>query len=509
MRRKRKSYSVSEKLALVSAVESGRKKVDICREYGISASTLSSITKNKDSIMGAYEESRLEAKRLRKAAREDLDRALLCWYHQAVACGTPISGPLLQAKAEQIAAELGYEDCSVANAWVERFKRRHSLTYARERGKTSSSAESEVGDADAWLSTAWPQIRSGYEPWDIFSAVETGLFFRALPKESAQLSDSRCEQGQLAHDRLTVYVCANMSGDEKRPLVVVGASPLPRNVTLPGLNYAVNDKAWMTRQVFLEELGRWERELDARKRKVLLLVDHMACHELVKRSSFRNIELVYAPPNTMGMLLPLDRGVVGALKRNYRKALLVQTVLQDIPTILPVREALRLLTVAWKDVKGSTIRAAFAVCGLQSFYNVIDDDAAGDCGQQEESGPLELWASRYNLPDDVVDGIGEFERMDEFVSTCAKLQYDQGGDEASNQPPSCRSDSSKEPAMKRDEIAAPFEVLDAVALLLKYCENPPPGIAKADAERTVDALITLRSQTQIIAFKKSCTAVSD
>lgn len=498
---------MSEKLALVSAVESGRKKVDICREYGISASTLSSITKNKDSIVGAYEESRLEAKRLRKAAREDLDRALLCWYHQAVACGTPISGPLLQAKAEQIAAELGYEDCSVANAWVERFKRRHSLTYARERVK--SSADSEVGDADAWLATAWPQIRSGYEPWDIFSAVETGLFFRALPKESAQLSDCRCEQGQLAHDRLTVYVCANMTGDEKRPLVVVGASPLSRNVTLPGLNYSVNDKAWMTRQVFLEELGRWERELDARKRKVLLLVDHTACHELVKRSSFRNIALVYAPPNTMGMLLPLDRGVVGALKRNYRKALLVQTVLQDIPTILPVREALRLLAVAWKDVKASAVRAAFAVCGLQNIYSVLGDDGAGDCGQQEDSGPLELWASRYNLPDDVVDGIGEFERMDEFVATCAKLQYDQGSDEGSNKSPSSRSDSCKEPAPKRDEVAAPFEVLDAVALLLKYCENQPPGVAKADAERTVDALISLRSQTQIIAFKKSFTAVSD
>lgn len=496
--RKRKSYSVTEKLALVAEVEAGRKKVDICREYGISASTLASITKHKEQFMAAYEESRLKAKRLRKATREDLDRALLRWYHQATASGTPISGPLLQAKAEKIAADLGYENCSVPNAWIDRFKKRHALTYARERKEMGA----DIPDVDTWLNTSWPQIRTGYSSWDIFSAVETGLFFRALPKEAAQLNGASCEHGQLAQDRFTIYLCTHMTGDERRPLVVVGASPLSHSIVLPGLTYAVNEKSWMTRRVFVEELRRWDRELESRKRKVLLLVDQTGCHELGKKANLKNIDVIYPPPNTSGLLIPLDQGVVHSLKRNYRRALVVHTVLQEIPTVLQVHEALRLLAVAWRDVKDRTVRSAFGACGLHSIHH-LNDSAEEDGDRDETDDPLELWSSHYDLPEDLVDGIGEFESIDEFVATSAKLQTDQVGDDSGEQRlSSSRTDGSALSSKKADSIA-PYEVLDAVDLLLKYCENSPLGISTADAEKAAVGLNALRASAQVTAFKRT------
>uniref|UniRef100_A0A224Z619 Tigger transposase n=1 Tax=Rhipicephalus zambeziensis TaxID=60191 RepID=A0A224Z619_9ACAR len=496
--RKRKSYSVTEKLALVAEVEAGRKKVDICREYGISASTLASITKHKEQFMAAYEESRLKAKRLRKATREDLDRALLRWYHQATASGTPISGPLLQAKAEKIAADLGYENCSVPNAWIDRFKKRHALTYARERKEMGA----DIPDVDTWLNTSWPQLRAGYSSWDIFSAVETGLFFRALPKEAAQLNGASCEQGQLAQDRFTIYLCTNMTGDERRPLMVVGASPLPHSIVLPGLTYAVNEKSWMTRRVFVEELRRWDRELESRKRKVLLLVDQTGCHELGKKANLKNIDVIYPPPNTSGLLIPLDQGVVHSLKRNYRRALLVHTVLQEIPTVLQVHEALRLLAVAWRDVKDKTVRSAFGACGLHSIHH-LNDSAEEDGDRDETDDPLELWSSHYDLPEDLVDGIGEFENIDEFVATSAKLQTDQVGEDAGEpRLSSSRTDGNALSSKKADGIA-PYEVLDAVDLLLKYCENSPFGISRADAEKAAVGLNALRASAQVTAFKRT------
>lgn len=493
--RKRKSYSVTEKLALVAEVEAGRKKVDICREYGISASTLASITKNKEQFMAAFEESRMKAKRLRKATREDLDRALLRWYHQATASGTPISGPLLQAKAEKIAADLGYENCSVPNAWIDRFKKRHSLAYARDRKEMGA----DIPDVDTWLNTSWPQIRTGYSSWDIFSAVETGLFFRALPKEAAQLSGASCEQGQLAQDRFTIYLCTNMTGDERRPLVVIGASPLPHSVVLPGLTYAVNERSWMTRRLFLEELRRWDGELESRNRKVLLLVDQTVCHELSKKANLKNIDIIYPPPNTSGFLIPLDHGVVHSLKRNYRRALVIHTVLQEIPTVLQVHEALRLLAVAWKGVKDQTIRSAFGACGLHSMHHLNDNAEDGD--HDETDDPLELWSSRYDLPEELVDGIGEFEAIDEFVATSAKLQSDKGGDDA-GELSSSKADGGALSSKKADGIA-PFEVLDAVDLLLKYCENSPLGISRADAEKAAEGLNALRFSAQMTAFKRT------
>lgn len=496
--RKRKSYSVTEKLALVAEVEAGRKKVDICREYGISASTLASITKHKEQFMAAYEESRLKAKRLRKATREDLDRALLRWYHQATASGTPISGPLLQAKAEKIAAELGYENRTVPNAWIDRFKKRHAITYARERKEMGA----DIPDVDTWLNTSWPQIRSGYSSWDIFSAVETGLFFRALPKEAAQLNGATCEQGQLAQDRFTIYLCTNMTGDERRPLTVVGASPLPHSVVLPGLTYSVNEKSWMTRRVFVEELRRWDRELEARKRKVLLLVDQTVCHELGKKANLKYIDVIYPPPNTSGLLIPLDQGVVHALKRNYRKALVVHTVLQEIPTVLQVHEALRLLAVAWRDVKDKTIRSAFGACGLHSIHHL--NDSAEEGGDHDGTDdPLELWSSHYDLPEDLVDGIGEFENIDEFVATSAKLQTDQVGEDAGEQRLCLsKTDGNTRSSKKADSIAS-YEVLDAIDLLLKYCDNSPLGISRTDAEKAALGLNALRASAQVTAFKRT------
>ncbi|KAL3229458.1 hypothetical protein MRX96_023554 [Rhipicephalus microplus] len=455
--RKRKSYSVTEKLALVAEVEAGRKKVDICREYGISASTLASITKHKEQFMAAYEESRLKAKRLRKATREDLDRALLRWYHQATASGTPISGPLLQAKAEKIAAELGYENRTVPNAWIDRFKKRHAITYARERKEMGA----DIPDVDTWLNTSWPQIRSGYSSWDIFSAVETGLFFRALPKEAAQLNGATCEQGQLAQDRFTIYLCTNMTGDERRPLTVVGASPLPHSVVLPGLTYSVNEKSWMTRRVFVEELRRWDRELEARKRKVLLLVDQTVCHELGKKANLRRYP------------------------RSYRSARPCDF---------------------WPSLGGtSRTRPSGPLSGLvvctASTISMTAPKKDGD--HDETDDPLELWSSHYDLPEDLVDGIGEFENIDEFVATSAKLQTDQVGEDAGEQRLSLsKTDGNTRLSKKADSIAS-YEVLDAIDLLLKYCDNSPLGISRTDAEKAALGLNALRASAQVTAFKRT------
>ena len=58
----------------------------------------------------------------------------------------------------------------------------------------------------------------------------------------------RCIGGKKSKERMTVLVCANMSGTEKLPLLVIGKSAKPRcfkNYKVP-VDYEANKKAWMT-----------------------------------------------------------------------------------------------------------------------------------------------------------------------------------------------------------------------------------------------------------------------
>lgn len=484
--RKRKSFSVKEKLAILAEVETGRKKVDICREYGISMSTLSTFMNHKDAYRTAFQESRYKARKLRRSNTEDLSRALLRWYHQSSALGMPINGSLLRNKAQHLARCLGYQDFTVSTAWIHRFRRRHCLN---EHDQQYKNARQDLSDADAWLTTSWPQLSSGYSPWDIFSAVEVGVLFRVLPGNARQFRGSICEQGQCADERLTVFLCANMAGDEKRPLLAVGCGPLSKPAAASSVRYGFNERAWMTREIFVEELKRWDCELDARKRKILLLVDHCPCHLVSGKVGLRNIEVVYPPPNKGGNLLPLDHGVVQDFKRRYRKVLLVHSVLQEVPRPPPLEEALRLLNSAWKKVKGPTVRLAFAACGLHSD-NTFDDSA-----DDSDNIPLEEWASQFNLREDLVSGICEYDCIDDFLVTSGKLEA-----EGLHAYPGAVAAVVSVSSVEQPSFS--LGALDAVGVLMEFCEKSA-SLLSAGNGSVMEALVELRTNIEAIAFQSN------
>ena len=102
---KRKGLSVTAKMEIIKAVESGRKKGDIAREFGIAPSTLSTILKNKSDIKTKFELAKFEPtrQRFRNATYEDVEEALLRWFNANRAKNLPINGPLLREKADQLA----------------------------------------------------------------------------------------------------------------------------------------------------------------------------------------------------------------------------------------------------------------------------------------------------------------------------------------------------------------------------------------------------------------------
>ena len=84
-----------------------------------------------------------------------------------------------------------------------------------------------------------------------------------LPDKTFEFKDVKCHGGKQSKDRLTVHVCANMSGTDKLPMFVIGKSKNPRfkNVKSLPTEYVANKKAWMTSEIFINWLHQIDKKM--------------------------------------------------------------------------------------------------------------------------------------------------------------------------------------------------------------------------------------------------------
>ena len=67
----------------------------------------------------------LKRKRVQSSRYEDVDEALLKWFHVARDQKVPVSGPLLLSKAKEFAEKLGNHSFQGSVGWLAHFKKRH------------------------------------------------------------------------------------------------------------------------------------------------------------------------------------------------------------------------------------------------------------------------------------------------------------------------------------------------------------------------------------------------
>ena len=104
------------------------------------------IIKNKDRIYKAFEQSLCapNKKRLTTAAHKDIKDALILWMKFARSCQVPISGPVLQTKAQELASELGHPDFRCSSGWLSRFKEWHGIVFKNVCGESADVDEESV-----------------------------------------------------------------------------------------------------------------------------------------------------------------------------------------------------------------------------------------------------------------------------------------------------------------------------------------------------------------------------
>ena len=128
-------------LEVILEVEKGlNTKTQIAKDVDVPLNTLSTWVKKADDYKNAYETQGFgsQNKRMKKADFEDVDDALQAWMRKAHARDIPISGPILQAKVQELAAELGHPDFKCSNGWLSRFKTRKGIGFHNIKGEAKA-----------------------------------------------------------------------------------------------------------------------------------------------------------------------------------------------------------------------------------------------------------------------------------------------------------------------------------------------------------------------------------
>jgi len=97
-----------------------------------------------------------------------------------------------------------------------------------------------------WKTEILEPLLMKYPKEDVFNLDETGLFYRLMTDQTLSFKGEKCSGGRLSKERLTVALCANMSGTEKMEPIIISKYGRPRcfkNVTNLPCVYKFNKKA--------------------------------------------------------------------------------------------------------------------------------------------------------------------------------------------------------------------------------------------------------------------------
>lgn len=343
---------------------------------------ISNILNNKRQLMDDNDGGNLNLKRPRIVKLTTLDEALASWVISCQEKGICLGWQILRKKAEMFADELGIPESdrpAFSDGWIQKFLQRRNFKSIKLSGE-SRSADVEAIHSEL---PALQQIVAQYDPANVFNMDETGLFYCMAPDRTIA---SR-QIGGLKKDktRITIALCANSDGTEKRDLFFIGHAEKPRAFNKKrgehyGFYYRWNKKAWMTTILFQEWLLKFDGGMRKQQRQVLLLLDNAPTHA-VKTLDLTNVTVMFFPPNTTSHIQPMDAGIIAAFKKRYRSfqlSMALDREKNDVTNIYRVDllQAMLWCRDSWNMVTPASIKNCWSHTGLLDAMKV-------DCSAME------------------------------------------------------------------------------------------------------------------------------
>ncbi|XP_039095347.1 tigger transposable element-derived protein 6 [Hyaena hyaena] len=487
--KKRRQFSLEEKMKVVEAVDSGKRKGDVAKEFGITPSTLSTFLKDRAKFEEKVREASVgpQRKRMRNALYDDIDKAVFAWFREIHAKNILVTGSVIRKKALNLANMLGYDNFQASVGWLNRFRDRHGIALKALCREDSDRLMNSLGidKVNEWHAGEIIKLIADYSPDDIFNADETGVFFQLLPQHTLAAKGDHCRGGKKAKQRLTALFCCNASGTEKMRPLIVGRSANPRclkNVRSLPCDYRANRWAWMTRDLFNEWLMQVDARMKRAERHILLLIDNCSAHSMLPR--LERIRVGYLPSNCTAVLQPLNLGIIHATKVLYRSHLLKHTLLKlhssEGPEKVDMRQAIDMIAAAWWSVKRSTVVRCWQKAGiLPAELTDSDTEAAAS---EPEIATEQLWHSvaiATCVPNEI--NFQDFVTADDDLMISQELMDTEGTQvtEASENPDEAGSEEEGEapsPQLPKITIAEALSSVQKLRQFLSTCVGVPDAV---------------------------------
>ena len=120
-----------------------------------------------------------------------------------------------------------YPPFTASRGWFERFKSRHSLKFLRLKGELQSA---DVDGLEEFKKMFRALINEeGYSLDQLYNADETALILKLVPQKTIASVQEKIAHGRKKDkEKVTVMPCANVSGSNRLPLMVIGTATNPR-----------------------------------------------------------------------------------------------------------------------------------------------------------------------------------------------------------------------------------------------------------------------------------------
>ena len=174
--------------------------------------------------------------------------------------------------------------------------------------------------------------------------------------------------------QITYAFTMNADGSEKLPPFIIGEAMKPRAFwgktgAQLGFYYRNNATAWMTSLLYQEWLIQWDKELQAKKRKILLLQDNFSGH--IIPDGLQSVRVENFKANLTAHVQPADQGIIRTFKAHYRSKFMHCAISNYDCGVTPSEiykinqlEAMRLADAAWREVDMTTIRHCWRKAGI-------------------------------------------------------------------------------------------------------------------------------------------------
>ncbi|GBN88251.1 hypothetical protein AVEN_218247-1 [Araneus ventricosus] len=122
--------NLEQRIEILRQYENGKSARKLAEVSYCGRTQINKIIKEKDLILKEYEDFKFRGvKRMRHEKYVDINEAVLEWFKTARAKKIPVSGPMIQHKAKELADALGIENFSASNGWLDIFRTRNNITF--------------------------------------------------------------------------------------------------------------------------------------------------------------------------------------------------------------------------------------------------------------------------------------------------------------------------------------------------------------------------------------------